>query len=38
MVDGGQGQGVELHQLDEYPYVLIDKETKSLIICDTGNG
>jgi sugar lactone lactonase YvrE len=37
VVAGGQGNGSGLHQLHEPTDVLIDKETKSLIICDWGN-
>jgi sugar lactone lactonase YvrE len=38
VVAGGQGEGNGLHQLDRPTDVLLDKETKSLIICDHGNG
>jgi hypothetical protein len=37
VVAGGQRQGNGLNQLDPPTYILIDKETKSLIICDTEN-
>jgi sugar lactone lactonase YvrE len=37
VVAGGQGQGNGLHQLNYPTDVLIDKETKSLIICDCWN-
>jgi sugar lactone lactonase YvrE len=37
VVAGGQGDGNGLHQLNYPTDVLIDKETKSLIICDCGN-
>ncbi|CAF1116229.1 unnamed protein product [Rotaria sordida] len=36
VVAGGNGQGNRLDQLHEPTDVLIDKETDSLIICDTG--
>ncbi|CAF4726304.1 unnamed protein product, partial [Rotaria sp. Silwood2] len=36
VVAGGNGEGERLNQLDEPTDVLIDKETDSLIICDTG--
>jgi sugar lactone lactonase YvrE len=37
VVAGGQGKGSGLHQLNRPADVLIDKETKSLIICDRDN-
>ncbi|CAF1934370.1 unnamed protein product, partial [Rotaria magnacalcarata] len=37
VVAGGNGEGNGLHQLSQPSDVLIDKETDSLIICDTGN-
>ncbi|CAF2004094.1 unnamed protein product, partial [Rotaria magnacalcarata] len=37
VVAGGKGQGRRLHQLNQPFDVLIDKETDSLIICDSGN-
>jgi sugar lactone lactonase YvrE len=37
VVAGGQGKGNGLHQLYRPKHVLVDKETKSLIICDQGN-
>jgi hypothetical protein len=37
VVAGGQGQGNGFHQLNYPTDVLIDKETKSLIISDLGN-
>ncbi|CAF5016163.1 unnamed protein product, partial [Rotaria socialis] len=37
VVAGGKGQGNGLHQLNGPIDVLIDKETDSLIICDSGN-
>ncbi|CAF3702332.1 unnamed protein product [Rotaria sp. Silwood1] len=37
VVAGGKGQGNRLDQLDQPTNVLIDKETDSLIICDSGN-
>jgi hypothetical protein len=37
VVAGGQGLGNGLHQLSYPTAVLIDKETKSLIICDWNN-
>ncbi|CAF3675343.1 unnamed protein product, partial [Rotaria socialis] len=37
VVAGGNGQGNGLHQLYRPTDVLIDKETDSLIICDSGN-
>ncbi|CAF4255640.1 unnamed protein product, partial [Rotaria sordida] len=36
VIAGGNGQGNRLDQLDRPTDVLIDKETDSLIICDTG--
>jgi sugar lactone lactonase YvrE len=37
LVAGGQGKGNGLHQLNWPTDVLIDNETRSLIICDWGN-
>ncbi|CAF1648427.1 unnamed protein product [Rotaria magnacalcarata] len=37
VVAGGNSQGNGLHQLNHPTDVLIDKETDSLIICDSGN-
>ena len=37
VVAGGHGQGSALHQLDHPTDVLIDKETHSIIVCDSGN-
>ncbi|CAF2093693.1 unnamed protein product, partial [Rotaria magnacalcarata] len=37
VVAGSKGQGRRLHQLNQPFDVLIDKETDSLIICDSGN-
>ncbi|CAF4254242.1 unnamed protein product, partial [Rotaria sordida] len=37
VVAGGNGEGNRLDQLNDPSDVLIDKETDSLIICDSGN-